>query len=141
MRRKQLGVTLIELLIVVAIIGILAAIAYPNYRQYALRGNRTEGKAELLEAAQELEKCFTRFGKYNDGNCVAYGNLTGGKFRLSEGGRYQISLQVVADPANFYSLQAIPQGGQVADTNCSTLLVDQTGKRTVSATSPDPKCW
>jgi type IV pilus assembly protein PilE len=141
MRRKQLGVTLIELLIVVAIVGILAAIAYPNYRQYALRGNRTEAKAELMEVSQELEKCFTRFGMYNNGSCTVYGDVTGGKFRVSEGGRYQITLVAGADPRNEYRLEAAPQGGQVADTGCGTLRLDQIGTRSVSATSPDPKCW
>lgn len=142
MRRKQSGVTLVELMIAVGIVGILAAIAYPNYREYALRGNRTEAKAELLEAAQDLEKCYTRFGSYISANCTAYTDLTDADGRFSEGRRYQVS--VAANPvatATTYVLQAVPQGGQVADTKCGTLRLDQTGARTVSASPADPKCW
>lgn len=137
MRRTQAGITLLELLVVVSIVGILAAIAYPNYRQYALRGNRTEGKAELMEASQELEKCFTRYGAYNDGNCNVYVQLQGAG-RPSEGSRYQISLQA-GTTATDYVLQAVPQGGQQADTVCGTLTLDQSGRR--GAATTDPKCW
>lgn len=140
MRRTQVGVTLVELMIAVGIVGILAAIAYPNYRQYALRGNRTEGKAELMEVAQELEKCYTRYGRYDSANCVVYADLTDGTPRPSEGRRYLISFQG-AVARDSYQLQAVPQGGQVADTGCGTLFVNDTGGRTVSATTPDPKCW
>ena len=139
MRRKQLGITLVELMIVVAIVAILAAIAYPNYRQYALRGNRTEAKAELMEVAQQLEKCYTRFGRYDSTDCVFYNDLVDGTPRPSEGGRYLISFASVARDA--YELRAAPQGGQVADTACGDLLVDETGRRRVSAATPDPKCW
>lgn len=139
MRRTQTGITLVELLVTVGIVGILAAIAYPSYRQYALRGNRTEGKVELLEAAQELEKCYTRFGAYNDPGCIAFTRLRDGT-RPSEGGRYLISF-AEATTQNTYELQAVPQAGQVADTGCGTLFVDETGARRVSADPPDAKCW
>lgn len=139
MRHTQRGMTLVELLVTVGIVGILAAIAYPNYRQYALRGNRTEAKAELMEVAQELEKCYTRFGRYESANCVTYADLIDGTPRPSEGRRYMISFQSVA--RDTYQLQAVPQAGQVADTACANLLVDQSGRRSVSATAPDPKCW
>lgn len=139
MRRKQSGITLIELMIVVAIVAILTAIAYPSYRQQVLRGNRTEGKAELMEASQELEKCFTRYGAYDSANCTARGTLTGAG-RPSEGARYQISLAAAGPrPATEYTLQAVPQNGQEAD-SCGTLTLDQTGLRG-SATPADTKCW
>ncbi|HEY0682399.1 MAG TPA: type IV pilin protein [Steroidobacter sp.] len=135
MRRKQLGVTLIELMIVVAIISILATIAYPSYRQYVLRSNRTEAKAELMEAAQELEKCYTRYGAYNDAaNCVAFSRLNAG--RDSDGGRYRISLAQSSERS--YRLQAAPLGAQMDD-KCGTLTVNEIGTR--GHQGDDPKCW
>lgn len=137
MRRQQSGFTLVELMIAVGIVGILAAIAYPAYRQYALRGNRTEGKAELMEAAQEMEKCFTRFGAYNNAGCTTYVQLNNATGRFSEGSRYRVTL--AASAAVTYRLQAVPQAGQAVDT-CGTLTLDQTGARG-SATPTDSKCW
>lgn len=139
MRRTQVGVTLVELMITVAIVGILATIAYPSYRQYTLRANRTEGKVELQEVAQELEKCYTRFGQYDSGNCTVYADLTDGTPRGSEGGRYLISFAAAARDS--YRLQAVPQAGQMDDIRCGTLFVDETGARQVSADPPDPRCW
>ncbi|HEY0942669.1 MAG TPA: type IV pilin protein [Steroidobacter sp.] len=138
MRRRQVGITLIELLIAVAIVGILAAIAYPNYRQYALRGNRTEAKAALMQAAQELEKCYTRYGRYDDDRCTTFDALDDG-VRDSEGRRYQISLNMDNTGRDDYELQAVPQGGQAVD-SCGTLTLNATGRRS-SATPDDPKCW
>ena len=59
MERFQKGVTLMELLIVVVIVGILAAIAYPSYRAQVMRSHRSDAKIALERAAQTLERCFT----------------------------------------------------------------------------------
>jgi type IV pilus assembly protein PilE len=140
-RRAASGVTLVELMIAVAIVGILTAIAYPSYQAQVRRGNRTDGKAELLEAAQELEKCFTRFGRYlftTAGECVAFDRTTAG--RLSEQGKYLISFQGVPT-ATTYTLQAVLQPGRGLDPECGTLTLDQTGLRGENGTDTVDRCW
>jgi type IV pilus assembly protein PilE len=138
MGRSQQGVTLVELLIAVAIVGILAAIAYPSYRQYALRGNRTEAKVELMEIAQELEKCYTRYGAYNHADCATYEQLDDGT-RPSEGRRYEVSLNKAKSGRDTYELWAVPQGAQAND-SCGTLTLNETGLRGHQGEG-DGKCW
>ena len=58
MRKYMGGVTLLELMIVVVIIGILTAIAYPNYREFAARAKRTEARALLMEIAVNQERWY-----------------------------------------------------------------------------------
>lgn len=139
MQRRNTGVTLIELMVVVVIVAILAAIAYPSYRQYAIRANRTEAKTAMLQIAQGLEKCYTRFHAYNDGACaVATAAATA---TTTAAGNYSV---VGAMTADTYLLKATPQGGQADDTKCGTLSLDQTGRRWERIDQdlvPANKCW
>jgi type IV pilus assembly protein PilE len=138
MRHKHVGMTLIELMVAVMIVGILAGIAIPSYRQYVIRGNRTEAKVELMKASQALEKCFTRFGAYNNANCTADDDIGDADGKLTETGKYRVSFSSIDDVS--FTLRATPQGGQTKDTVCGNLELDQTGKRMSGA--PDPKtCW
>jgi type IV pilus assembly protein PilE len=126
------GVTLIELLIVVIIIGIIAGVAYPSYRQAVIRSNRTEAKAALESVSQQLEKCFTRVNSYAE--CFEEDLVA----LPAETDRYTFALEGAAT-ATTYVIQAIPRGGQAADTTCGTLKINQRGQRT--QTGPGTDCW
>lgn len=136
MKRRQKGVTLIELLIVVTIIAILGAIALPSYRRYVVRANRADAKVMLAQTAQALERCYTNSSPYayNSAQCTATVTLP-----ITNGsGTYTVS-GVIA--ANTYTLTATPQGTQAQDTQCGNFVLTQAGVQTISGTSTVPLCW
>ena len=80
----QAGVTLIELMVVVAVIGILGAIAFPSYRQYVLQTNRTDAVRSLTLNAQMLQRCYSQYFAFNNANCPALAVLSAnGHYTLS----------------------------------------------------------
>ena len=133
--RSAAGFTLIELLIVVAVIGILAAIAYPSYREQITRSRRASGAACLLEAAQFMERYYTTRMTYVGANPVL-GCAT------SIATTYSFPAPGVAT-ATAFTLTAVPEGGHAsADTKCGTLGIDQAGVKTVTGTaSAASECW
>jgi len=137
MRRYQYGVTLLELMIVVAIVSILTTIAYPNYRQYVLRSKRADAKIALQQNAQGLENCFTRFHSYSDAGCAIAVTL-GGAGVASPDGNYNVT-GAVADAT--FTLTATPQSGQVADSDCAVFTMDQSNVRGVSGPKGVTECW
>lgn len=126
------GFTLIELMIVVAIIGILAAIAYPGYQEYVMRTNRAEARAILLENAQLLERHFTTTNDYSTfGGVIGQSPKTGTP-------KYSIT---VAGGATTYTLTAAPEGAMASDSKCGTLTLDNTGAKTKSGSESTEYCW
>lgn len=142
-RSRETGVTLIELMIVVAIAAILATITYPNYRQYILRANRSEGQALLLDAAAREERYFAQNGSY----IVVTGDLA--KLGLprvtargaeSTSGRYLLTVEPGEEADGGYRLTAMQQGNQAQDLSCGALSLNTLGEQQ-SAAGDAAKCW
>jgi type IV pilus assembly protein PilE len=140
MKRPQNGVTLIELIVVVVIVGILAAIAVPSYRQYVIRSQRADAKAALLALATAQEKFYLQCNAYateiGDTNDCAAGQVAFPT--TSEKGWYDLSI-VAGVAASDFVVRATPVAGgqQAADTTCAFFQVTGTGVRTAT----NAKCW
>jgi len=138
MKRRQRGITLVELMVVCVVVGILVAIAIPSYRRYMIRVNRTSAKTLLLQTAMSMERCYTNSTPYayDSATCVA----TVVRPVTSPDGQYIVS-NAAAPTATTFSLVATPQGRQATDTKCGNFGIDQTGQRTISGTSTLTECW
>ena len=129
-----MGFSLIELLIVVALVGILSAVAVNIYSDQVISSHRTEARAALQEAAGILEKCRSLYGSYNNAGCN-YADFT------TESNYYDIMANGTITSSSF-TLTATPVAGsrQMADTECTSLTLTNTGVRDGTGTDPT-ECW
>ena len=132
------GFTLVEIMVVMAIVAILAGVAIPAYLQSLARGYRSEARATLVSAAQWMERWRTERGTYQDG-----GNppaLPPGLDRSPPTGNQRYNVTVVTPAANQYTLSAVPIGSFANDA-CGTLTLNNTGLRTRTGTEVIETCW
>lgn len=142
----QRGVTLIELIVVMIIVGILAAVALPTYRNYVIRSQRSDAKDALLALATQQEKFYLQCNTYATAiaaatNCGA-GQLQG--TATSKNGWY--TLAVVAGNVTSYTVSAAAAvgGNQYQDDACRTFRVTDRGIRTAATAGGADNtaaCW
>lgn len=129
--KTSAGFTLIELMIIVVIIGILAAIAMPSYVNQVTEAKRSDGKIALMETAQTLERCYSENNAYNDASCTFSAT--------SPEGHYAIARTV--NTATTFTLQATPNASQT-DPLCANLTLTSTGVQGRSGTAATvAECW
>ncbi len=139
--KKHKGFTLIEIMVVVAILGILVSIAYPSYQDSVMKSRRAQAKSVLLELAQFMERNYTTTGDYSklsSGTAVTLPSLQGA---TSLAGHYTFSLGSPLSSSNF-SIIATPTGVQLAkDLRCGTLTLNNVGIKSISGTGTIKDCW
>ena len=144
--QQQKGVTLIELIVVMIIVGILAAVAVPTYRQYVIRSQRSDAKDALLALATQQEKFYLQCNTYATdiaaaNNCGA-GDLQGAA--TSKNGWYTLTIPV--GNATSYTVLATATAGQnqFQDTACRSFQVTDRGIRTAAddgGADNTADCW
>lgn len=139
MQRKHSGFTLIELMIVVAIAAILAAVAIPSYRQYVMKSHRSVAKSTLLEMASRQERYYTVNNAYAS-NATELG-YTANTVAVPDANSPDYQVSVVNGNGNAYSLQAVPTGAQAND-SCGTYTLNNLGQQGNSGnTTSSADCW
>ncbi len=140
------GYTLIEMLIVLAIVGILASIAYPSYQDYLIRSRRSDGQSALLDLANRMESYYLDHQSYQFATIGHGGHHDVLSQAMTPGNEY--TLKIVQATKNTYVLQATPIGSQAkADTRCQSLVLNYLGVRGITsgpAGSPvgtADQCW
>lgn len=134
------GFTLIEMMIVVAIVALLASIALPSYNEYVARARRGDAKTVLLENAQFMERYFTQNNSYlNAGANPVLPILEAPKDGAIK--FYDISF-VGTNSATAFTVQAVPKGAMASDP-CGTLTLTQAGVKGVSngGVRTVQECW
>ena len=141
--RRQRGMTLIELMIVVVIVAVLASIALPSYRSYVLRTHRVEAKTALLNLAAAQEKFYLENNTYAANSVLATAPPAGlGLQATTENGWYTVVIANGANAANF-SATATAAGAQVNDTDCATFSITALGVKTATKQggAASTACW
>ena len=133
---KLAGFTLIELVITVAVIGILASVAFPIYTDQIRKSKRADLVTDIMECAAVLERRFTIFSTYQSEACDNVNNDD-----------YSLAVTVSCDSngkKNCYAITATPTSGfAIDDTDCTTFTMDHLGSRSATGVVSDPtrRCW
>lgn len=142
--RKLAGFSLIELMIVVVIVAILAAVAVPSYQNYILRTNRADAKSTLTQIAAAQERYFFSNNEY------AVDDSAGGSFEDIYGssttseGHYNIAVSNPCGDNTCFTITATATGQQASDSACATFTINHVGQKASKDSSDNvttDDCW
>ena len=142
--KKQNGFTLIEILIVVAIIGILTMVALPAYQNSVLRSGRADAKTELLTVASDQERFFSANNSYSS-DAIPLDGETANATRITQNGLYEIKVEACGGgtlATCFIATATIVVGSAQVDDICATLTLTSAGVRGATGTgATTEECW
>lgn len=147
---QERGFTLVEMMVVAAIVMVLAGIALPSYTENINRSKRAEAKAQLLEAAQYMQRFYSQNSRYDQaisGGAVAIPDVLARVPRTAASGsqNYTLSFAAPAPTAGTFTLQAVPRAGSsMASDKCGSFTLNQAGQRDVknnASGSTADSCW
>lgn len=144
--KKQVGFSLMELMIVVAIVGILAAFAYPSYLEQMRQTRRADCSGALASLGGAMERFFTINNTYLGAGAGGGDTGTPTIFQAScpvDGGAPTYNLTIQAATGSTYTVQAAPTGQQASD-KCGTLTLTNTGLKGISGATAGvtaDQCW
>lgn len=134
---KSRGFTLLELMVVVVVIAILTAVAYPSYRTYIVRANRSAAQTFMLEVASKQERYLLDARTY-----AADMTALGVTIPPSVSANYNVTTAGLAGPPPTYTITADPTGKQATDdTECGRLTLDQANTKGENGTGTVATCW
>lgn len=137
MSKNMRGITLIELMIVIVVLAVLVAIAYPNYAQFSARAKRNEARAALLQIATNQERFYLNNQTYTDRvRLLGFDAPPAATTVVSPTGAYTVS--ITAANANTFTAQAVFNLGGAEAGRCGTFAIDSTGLKT---SAPQADCW
>lgn len=137
MRKHMRGITLTELMIVVVILGILAAVAYPNYRQFAARAKRNEARAALLQIATNQERFYLNNNTYTcELRFLGFDTLPGVTSFITQTGSYNV--RCTGADQNQYTADALYVLPDEEVNQCGTFRINSAGQKT---SLPLADCW
>jgi len=137
---SEKGFTLIELMIVILIVGILVAIAYPSYQEHVTRARRTDGQTALLDLASRLERYYSERNTYQTATIGTGANTDILNTNTTPEGWYVLSITNQTPTA--YTIQAAPRNAQSSDTRCLNLTYNSLGQKGFSSvTGSLDRCW
>lgn len=135
-KRAMTGVTLLELMVVVVILGVLTAIAYPSYTAFVDRAKRNEAKGALLQVATNQEKLYLQSNTFTT-DLTALGLSTSPVFR-TDSGAYDVTISEFSNLSNSFTATATYLLAGQEKNKCLTYTIDASGSRT---SGPDTDCW
>lgn len=136
------GFSLLEVLIAITIVGLLAAISYPSFQNSLIKTRRAEGKTALLDLQQRMERFFLDRNSYTTAT-IGSGNSSTDVLssNLTENGRYTLQISATSNTPPSYTIQAVPQAPQNADTECGTFTLNSQGVRGITGAGQISSCW